>query len=53
MKLAAVFTRSLQAGMQAELRDIERAAAAGTHDAGRGPRQSCGVRSRAPAQGSG
>jgi Family of unknown function (DUF6441) len=50
MKLAAVFTRSLQAGMQAELRDIERAAAAGTHDAGRGPRQSCGVRSRAPAQ---
>jgi hypothetical protein len=36
MKLAAVFTRYLQAGMQAELRDIERAAAAGTHDAGRG-----------------
>jgi hypothetical protein len=38
MKLAATITRSLQAGMQAELRDVERAAAAGTRDAGRGLR---------------
>src|SRR5918996_2866678 len=38
MKLAAALTRSLQASMQAELRDIERAAAAGTRDAGRGLR---------------
>jgi hypothetical protein len=36
MKLAASITRSLQAEMQAELRDIERAVAAGTHEAGRG-----------------
>jgi hypothetical protein len=36
MKLAATITRSLQAGMQAELRDIERAVATGTRDAGRG-----------------
>ena len=36
MKLAATLARSLQADMQAELRDIERAVAAGTRDAGRG-----------------
>jgi hypothetical protein len=36
MKFAATLTRSLQAGMQAELRDIERAVATGTRDAGRG-----------------
>ena len=36
MKLAAIVVRSLQAGMQAELRDIERAVATGTRDAGRG-----------------
>jgi hypothetical protein len=36
MKLAASVTRSLQADLQAELRDIERAAAAGTREAGRG-----------------
>ena len=36
MKLAATITRSLQAGMQAELDDIERAVAIGTRDAGRG-----------------
>ena len=35
MKLAASLTRSLQAGMQAELRDLERAVAIGTRDAGR------------------
>jgi hypothetical protein len=38
MKLAATITRSLQAGMQAELRDIERAVATGTRNAGRGLR---------------
>jgi hypothetical protein len=38
MKLAATLARSLQADMQAELRDIERAVAAGTRDAGRGLR---------------
>jgi len=38
MKLAASITRSLQADMQAELRDIERAVATGTRDAGRGLR---------------
>ena len=38
MKLAASITRSLQANMRAELRDIERAVAAGTRDAGRGLR---------------
>ena len=38
MKLAATIARSLQAGMQAELRDIERAVAGGTRDAGRGLR---------------
>ena len=36
MKLTASMTRSLQADMQAELRDLERAAAAGTKEAGRG-----------------
>jgi hypothetical protein len=35
VKLAATIARSLQADMQAELRDIERAVAAGTRDAGR------------------
>ena len=37
MKLAAI-TRSLQADMQAELRDLERATAVGTREAGRGLR---------------
>jgi hypothetical protein len=36
MKLAASIARSLQADMQAELRDLERAAAAGTREGGRG-----------------
>jgi hypothetical protein len=36
MKLTGIITRSLQADMQAELRDIERAVASGTRDAGRG-----------------
>jgi Family of unknown function (DUF6441) len=36
MKLAATLARSLQAGMQAELRDLERAVAAGTRSAGQG-----------------
>jgi Family of unknown function (DUF6441) len=36
MKLAITISRSLQADMQAELRDIERAVASGTRDAGRG-----------------
>jgi hypothetical protein len=36
MKLAATVARSLQADMQAELRDIERAVATGTREAGRG-----------------
>jgi hypothetical protein len=36
MKLAAAIARSLQADMQAELRDIERAVAAGTRSAGQG-----------------
>jgi hypothetical protein len=36
MKLAATLARSLQADIQAELRDIERAVAAGTREAGRG-----------------
>jgi Family of unknown function (DUF6441) len=35
MKLAATIARSLQADMQAELRDIERVVATGTRDAGR------------------
>jgi hypothetical protein len=38
MKFAAAITRSLQADFQAELRDIERAVAGGTRDAGRGLR---------------
>jgi Family of unknown function (DUF6441) len=38
MKLAAIITRSLQADMQAELRDNERAVATGTREAGRGLR---------------
>jgi hypothetical protein len=38
MKLAATIARSLQADMQTELRDIERAVAAGTRAAGRGLR---------------
>jgi Family of unknown function (DUF6441) len=38
MELAAALARSLQADMQAELRDIERAVAGGTRDAGRGLR---------------
>jgi hypothetical protein len=36
MKLAATMTRSLQVGMQAELRDIESAVTNGTREAGRG-----------------
>ena len=36
LKLAASITRSLQADMQAELRNIERAVATGTREAGRG-----------------
>jgi Family of unknown function (DUF6441) len=36
MKFAATITRSLAAGMQAELRGIEGAVAAGTRQAGRG-----------------
>jgi Family of unknown function (DUF6441) len=38
MKLAAMIARSLQSDMQRELRDIERAVATGTRDAGRGLR---------------
>jgi hypothetical protein len=38
MKLAAAIARSLRAEMQAELRDVERAVATGTRDAGRGLR---------------
>jgi Family of unknown function (DUF6441) len=38
MKFATAITRSLQADMQGELRDIERAVAGGTRDAGRGLR---------------
>jgi hypothetical protein len=38
LQLAATLTRSLQAGLQAELRDLERAVAIGTRDAGRGLR---------------
>jgi hypothetical protein len=34
MKFAATITRSLQAGMQAELRDLEHAVASGTREAG-------------------
>jgi Family of unknown function (DUF6441) len=38
MNLVATIARSLQADMQAELRDIERAVASGTREAGRGLR---------------
>jgi hypothetical protein len=38
MKLAATIARSLQADIQAELRDMERAVATGTRDAARGPK---------------
>jgi hypothetical protein len=38
MKLAATITRFLQADMQAELRDLERAVTSGTREAGRGLR---------------
>jgi hypothetical protein len=38
LKLAATITRALQADMQADLREIERAVATGTRDAGRGLR---------------
>jgi hypothetical protein len=38
MKLVATFTRSLQADMQSELRNLERAAVTGTKEAGRGLR---------------
>jgi Family of unknown function (DUF6441) len=38
MKLAASIARALQADMQAELREIERAVTSGTRDAGRGLR---------------
>ena len=38
MQLAATITRSLQSDMRAELRNVERAVAAGTRDAGRGVR---------------
>jgi len=36
MRFAVAITRSVQADMQAELRDLERAVAMGTRDAGRG-----------------
>jgi hypothetical protein len=36
MKLTATIIPSVDAGIQAELRDIERAVAAGTREAGRG-----------------
>jgi hypothetical protein len=38
MKLTATIIRSIEADMQAELRDLERAVAGGTRDAGRGLR---------------
>jgi Transposase DDE domain group 1/Family of unknown function (DUF6441) len=38
MKLTATITRSVEAGIQAELRDIERAVATGIREAGRGLR---------------
>jgi Family of unknown function (DUF6441) len=38
VKFAASLSRSLQADLQAELRDLERAVATGTRDAGRGCR---------------
>jgi hypothetical protein len=36
LKLVATIPRSLRVDLQAELRDIERAVASGTRDAGRG-----------------
>jgi hypothetical protein len=36
MKVAAAIAHALQADMRAELRDLERAVATGTRDAGRG-----------------
>jgi hypothetical protein len=36
VKLAAIIARSLQADIQAELRDIERAVSVGAREAGRG-----------------
>ena len=45
MKLTATIIRSVEADMQAELRDIERAVASGTRDAGRG------LKDRAPPAG--
>jgi hypothetical protein len=47
MKLVATLARSLQADMQVELRKIERAAAIGTRDAGRG------LKTRTPPEGGG
>jgi Family of unknown function (DUF6441) len=38
MKLTATIIRSVKAGIQSELRDIERAVATGTREAGRGLR---------------
>jgi Family of unknown function (DUF6441) len=38
MKLTATIIRSVEAGIPAELRDIERAVASGTRNAGRGLR---------------
>jgi hypothetical protein len=38
MKLTGIITRSLQADMQAELRNIERAVGTGTREVGRGLR---------------
>ena len=49
MKLAATLARSLQADMQAELRDIERAVTTGTREAGRALRTELGRQVRAPA----
>jgi hypothetical protein len=44
MKLTATIIRSVEAGIQAELRHIECAVAAGTRDAGRGQGPSCAGR---------
>jgi hypothetical protein len=38
MRLLASLTKSIRAGLAAELKDLERAVAAGTRDAGRGLR---------------
>ena len=53
MKLTATIARSLQADMQAELRDIERAVATGTRDAGRGLKTELRRQVRAPGSASG